>query len=60
MFLAILKNIIEIIINRYETLFNTMSTMELVATDRSYAKWLYTNTLDKKIKEELKQLLKIK
>lgn len=40
--------------------FSGMSTMELVATDRSYAKWLYQNTLDKKIKEELKQLLKIK
>ena len=40
--------------------FSGLSTMELVATDRSYAKWLYTNTLDKKIREELKQLLKIK
>ena len=40
--------------------FSGMSTMEIVATDRGYAKWLYENSADKKIKEELKQLLKIK
>jgi hypothetical protein len=40
--------------------YSQMSTMELVATDRSYAKWLYEKTTDTKIKEELKQLLKIK
>jgi len=40
--------------------FSGMSTMEVVATDRGYAKWLYENSADKNIKEELKTLLKIK
>lgn len=40
--------------------FAGLSTVELVATNRKYAKWLYENSADKKIKEELKQLLKIK
>jgi hypothetical protein len=40
--------------------FSGMSTMEIVATDKGYSKWLYENTTDKNIKEELKQLLKIK
>ena len=40
--------------------YSQMSTIELVANDKRYAKWLYQNTADKKIKEELKQLLKIK
>jgi len=38
--------------------FSGMSTMEIVATDRGYAKWLYETTTDKNIKEELKTLLK--
>jgi hypothetical protein len=40
--------------------FSGMTTMEIVATDRGYAKWLYENSAEKKIKEELKQLLNIK
>ena len=37
-----------------------MTTMELVATDKKYASWLYKNCSDNRIKTELKELLKIK
>lgn len=40
--------------------FAGKSTMMIVAEEKRYAKWLYENTTDKKIKEELKELLKIK
>jgi hypothetical protein len=40
--------------------FSGLTTMMLVAEDRNYAKWLYTNSTDKKIKEELKELLNLK
>jgi hypothetical protein len=38
--------------------YSQMTTVELVSTDKSYANWLYTNPPNKKIKEELKTLLK--
>jgi hypothetical protein len=38
--------------------YSQMSTIELVGTDRAYSKWLYENTADKKLKEELQILLK--
>jgi hypothetical protein len=34
------------------------TTLSLVATDKRYANWLYQNTTDTKIKNELKELLK--
>ena len=40
--------------------FSGMSTIELTQTDKSYSLWLYKNTIDTKIKSELKELLKIK
>ena len=40
--------------------YSQMTTMELVATDKKYASWLYKNCSDNKIKTELKELLKIK
>lgn len=40
--------------------FSGKSTMMIVAEEKRYAKWLYENTTDKKIKEELKELLKIR
>ena len=40
--------------------YSQMTTMELVATDKKYASWLYKNCSDNKIKMELKELLKIK
>lgn len=36
------------------------TTQMIVGEDKRYASWLYENTADKKIKEELKELLKIK
>ena len=36
------------------------TTQVIVEEDKRYARWLYQNTIDKKIKEELKSLLKIK
>ena len=38
--------------------FSGMTTMELVSCEKSYANWLYQNTTDTKIKNELKELLK--
>lgn len=40
--------------------YSSLSTQMLVAEDRSYANWLYKSTTDTKIKQELKELLKIK
>lgn len=40
--------------------YSGKSTIMIVAEDKKYARWLYENTTDKKIKEELKELLKIK
>lgn len=40
--------------------YSQITTIELVAVDRRYASWLYKNCSDSKIKEELKELLKIK
>lgn len=40
--------------------YSQMTTIELVATDKKYASWLYKNCSDNKIKTELKELLKIK
>ena len=37
-----------------------MSTIELVAQDRKYASWIVKNSADKKLVEEIKELLKIK
>jgi len=37
-----------------------MSTIELIAQDRKYASWIVKNSADKKLVEELKQLLKTK
>lgn len=39
---------------------NGKSTQHIAAEDKSYGRWLYENTRDTKIKEELKELLKIK
>lgn len=36
------------------------TTQMIVGEDKRYARWLYDNTADKKVKEELKELLKIK
>lgn len=38
--------------------FAGKSTMMIVAEDKKYARWLYENTTDEKIKSELKELLK--
>ena len=40
--------------------FSGLTTQGIVTQDSSYAKWLYKNTTDSKIKEELEQLLNIK
>ena len=40
--------------------YNGLSTQIIVAQDKRYAKWLYENANDTKIKNELKELLKIK
>ena len=40
--------------------FSGLTTQGIVTQDSSYAKWLYKNTTDIKIKEELKELLNIK
>ena len=40
--------------------YSQMTTMELVATNKKYARWLYDSVADVKIKNELKELLKIK
>ena len=40
--------------------YSQMSTIELVAQDRKYASWIVKNSADKKLVEELKQLLKAK
>ncbi len=40
--------------------YNGLSTQMIVAQDKSYAKWLYENSREVKIKEEIKELLKIK
>lgn len=40
--------------------YNGLSTQIIVAQDKRYAKWLYENASDIKIKNELKELLKIK
>lgn len=40
--------------------YKGLSTQMIVAEDKRYAKWIYQNSADKKIKEELKELLKIK
>jgi len=57
-------NIFETEEKEYSTVtFGKMSgktTQIIVAEDKKYARWLYENTADKNIKEELKELLKIK
>lgn len=40
--------------------YSNQSTMAIVAQDKKYSKWLYENTSDSVIKNELKELLKIK
>lgn len=40
--------------------YSGRSTQHIVAEDKRYAKWIYENSRDIKIKEELKELLKIK
>ena len=40
--------------------YSSLTTQDLVGTDKKYAKWLYENCSDNKIKTELKELLKIK
>lgn len=40
--------------------FSGLTTLAIVAENKSYAKWLYENTSDSVIKNELKELLKIK
>jgi hypothetical protein len=40
--------------------YSGKSTQHIVAEDRRYARWIYDNTSDRKVKEELKELLKIK
>lgn len=57
-------NIFETEEKEYTTVtFGKMSgktTQIIVGEDKRYARWLYENTTDKKIKEELKELLKVK
>lgn len=57
-------NIFETEEKEYSTVtFGKMSgktTQIIVEEDKRYARWLYENTADKNIKEELKELLKIK
>ena len=40
--------------------YSSLTTQDLVGTDKKYARWLYENCSDNKIKTELKELLKIK
>lgn len=58
------KNIFETEEKEYSKIgfgkYSQMTTIELVATDKRYASWLYKNCSDSKIKAELKELLKIR
>jgi len=58
------NNIFEVEEKIYSTVnygkFKGLSTQMIVAEDKRYAKWIYQNSADKKVKEELKELLKIK
>lgn len=40
--------------------YSSLTTQDLVGTDKKYARWLYENCANNKIKMELKELLKIK
>jgi hypothetical protein len=54
----------DIIIKQYSVIgfgkYSSLTTQDLVGTDKKYAKWAYENVKNDKIKEELKELLKIK
>ena len=54
----------EAILNQYSVIgfgkYSSLTTQDLVGTDKKYARWLYENCSDNKIKTELKELLKIK
>lgn len=40
--------------------YSSLTTQDLIGIDKKYARWLYENCSDNKIKTELKELLKIK
>lgn len=54
----------EVILKQYSVIgfgrHSSLTTQDLVGTDKKYAMWLYENCSDNKIKTELKELLKIK
>ena len=54
----------EAILKQYSVIgfgkYSSLTTQDLVGTDKKYARWLYENCSDNKIKTELKELLKIK
>ena len=54
----------EAILNQYSVIgfgkYSSLTTQDLIGTDKKYARWLYENCSDNKIKTELKELLKIK
>ena len=54
----------EVILKQYSVIgfgkYSSLTTQDLVGTDKKYARWLYENCSDNKIKTELKELLKIK
>ena len=54
----------EAILKQYSVIgfgkYSSLTTQDLVGTDKKYARWLYENCSDNKIKMELKELLKIK
>lgn len=54
----------EAILNQYSVIgfgkYSSLTTQDLISIDKKYARWLYENCSDNKIKTELKELLKIK
>ena len=54
----------EAILNQYSVIgfgkYSSLTTQDLIGIDKKYARWLYENCSDNKIKTELKELLKIK
>ena len=63
-FIPRLANVFETETKEYSIInygkYSGKSTQHIVAEDKRYAKWIYENTQDIKIKEEIKELLKIK
>ncbi len=54
----------DIVLKQYSIIgfgkYSFLTTQDLVGTDKKYSRWVYENVKNDKIKEELKELLKIK